>query len=122
MKAAHDQRTSGCRALSIRLFALLADGLLSGCAVFNRDNRRILNTLDGAIHPDSTGSKIVLAPVMVPVGTAALMTDMVILHPIRVIPDAADDVYEFYWKPRGLADSDAACVTKRLRGSCMAGF
>jgi hypothetical protein len=74
--------------------------LCAGCAVTNEDNRRTLNMMDGWIKPESTGTQIALAPVMVPAGTATLVTDMVIVHPICMIPKAADDVYELYWKPR----------------------
>lgn len=80
----------------------LAAVVLNGCAVFNEDNRRFLNTLDGAVQPESTAVRTVLAPVALPVGTAALVTDMVLVHPVCVIPDAADDVYEIFWKPRDI--------------------
>ena len=82
--------------------ALLLWSVLSGCAVFDEDNRRLLKAMDGAIRSESTGARIALAPAMIPAGTAALMTDMVIVHPVCVIPDAADDVYELYWKPRDI--------------------
>ncbi len=75
---------------------------LCGCAVFDSDNRRLLNTLDGAVQPESTPVRVALAPVALPVGTAALVTDMVLVHPVCVIPDAADDVYQLYWKPRDI--------------------
>jgi hypothetical protein len=26
----------------------------------------------------------------------------VVVHPVAVVPDAADDVYELYWKPRDM--------------------
>jgi hypothetical protein len=74
--------------------------LCAGCAVINEENRRVLNLMDGWIQPDSTETRIALAPVMVPVGTMTLATDMVIVHPLYMIPEAADDVYELYWKPR----------------------
>ena len=39
---------------------------------------------------------------ILPVGTVALAADMVVVHPVSVIPDAADDVYEWFWKPRDM--------------------
>jgi hypothetical protein len=73
---------------------------LTGCAVFNEDNRRVLNKLDEWIQPETTGARVALAPAAVPLGTVAGAADMVLVHPLSVIPDAADDVYELYWKPR----------------------
>jgi hypothetical protein len=80
----------------------LAALLLAGCAITNRDNRRTLNQLDAWVRPESTAAKAALAPVAVPVGTAAGLTDMLLVHPVCVIPDAADDVYQLYWKPRDM--------------------
>lgn len=74
--------------------------LLTSCAVSNVDNRRVLNKLDEWVQPESTSAKVALAPIAVPVGTAAGAIDMIVVHPVSVIPDAADDVYELYWKPR----------------------
>jgi hypothetical protein len=86
------------------LAGLLALGWLAllgaGCAVCDKDNRLLLNTLDKKIQPQSTGAKIALAPVMIPAGTLALATDAVLIHPARVVPEAWDDIYELYWKPR----------------------
>ena len=80
--------------------SLLLLGLFAGCAVFNEENRRTLNRLDEWIQPETTGARLALAPAAVPLGTVAGATDMVLVHPVSVIPDAADDVYQLYWKPR----------------------
>ncbi|MFO0984445.1 MAG: hypothetical protein U1E76_22415 [Planctomycetota bacterium] len=73
---------------------------LTSCAVFERDNRRLLNGIDDCVSPESTATRIALAPVAVPVGTVALATDMFLVHPACMIPRAADDVYDLYWQPR----------------------
>ena len=73
---------------------------LTGCAVANRDNTLLLNALDRRVRPEATWERVALAPLMIPTATGALLVDGFIIHPARVIPDAADDVYEFYWKPR----------------------
>ena len=80
--------------------SLLLPVLFAGCAVFNEENRRTLNRLDEWIQPETTGARLALAPAAVPLGTVAGATDMVLVHPVSVIPDAADDVYQLYWKPR----------------------
>ena len=89
---------------NVPLLALMAivhaAALLPGCAVFNEENRRTLNVLDEWIQPEGTAAQIALSPVMVPTGTAVLVADMALVHPVCVIPEAADDVYELYWKPR----------------------
>jgi hypothetical protein len=91
-----------CPCALILAALVFAAALAPGCAVAEIENRRLLNLLDEHVKPESTGLKIALAPVGVPVGTAALAVDMVIVHPVSVIPDAADDVYELYWKPRDM--------------------
>ncbi|MHC4695901.1 MAG: hypothetical protein ACYTFA_04055 [Planctomycetota bacterium] len=73
---------------------------LTGCAVANRDNTVLLNALDKKVRPKATWERVALAPLMIPTATGALLVDGFIIHPARVIPDAADDVYEFYWEPR----------------------
>jgi len=97
-----NRQVSVHRSVPIIACALLLLSVLAGCAVLNEDNRRFLNVMDGAIQPGSTGGRIALAPAMVPVGTVALVADMFVVHPVCVIPDAADDVYELYWKPRDI--------------------
>lgn len=87
---------------ALGLLVLLIAALTPACAVFNPENRRVLNWLDGQVQPESTTARIALAPVGVPVGSAALVLDMAVVHPVSVIPDAADDVYELYWKPRDM--------------------
>ena len=82
------------------LASILALGMLCGCAVFDKDNRRTLNLLDENIQIKSTAGQIALAPVMIPVGTLALTTDAVVVNPAAQIPKAGDDVYDLYWKPR----------------------
>ncbi|MBN1774376.1 MAG: hypothetical protein JXB32_24155 [Deltaproteobacteria bacterium] len=82
-----------------RLLLTLLACTLAGCAVFERDNRRVLNELDARIQPGSTAARIALAPAAVPVGTVALATDMAVVHPAAMVPRAARDVKELYWKP-----------------------
>jgi hypothetical protein len=74
----------------------------TGCAVLDQDNRRLLNGMDSIVQPESTTMRIALAPVAIPLGTVGVVTDMVLIHPFCVIPDAADDTYQLYWKPRDI--------------------
>ena len=81
-------------------FALVCASQLVGCAVFNRDNRRLLNALDKQIQPKSVAARAALAPPVMLLGTGALAVDAVVIHPATAIPDAWDDTYELYWSPR----------------------
>lgn len=80
------------------IIALLV--ILSSCACFNENNRRMLNASDEWIHPQKTAAQIALAPPAMTLGTVALTSDIVLIHPIHMVPRAADDVYELYWRPR----------------------
>ncbi len=85
-----------------RFYILLAYFMITvpGCAVFEDDNRHVLNWLDRKVKLETTGSRVALAPIAVPVGTTALLADMVVVHPATAIPAAAEDVYDIYWRPR----------------------
>ena len=72
----------------------------TGCAVFDEDNRRLVNLMDDRIQPESTAARIALAPVVVPAATVALAGDAVLTHPAHQVAPAWDDVYQLYWKPR----------------------
>lgn len=80
------------------LFVVMA--FMPGCAISNSENRRTMNKLDEWVRPESAAARVALAPIAIPVGTAAGLTDMLVVHPLCVIPDAAEDVYELFWKPR----------------------
>ena len=73
-------------------------GSWAGCAIVEKENRRTLNALDKAVQIESTGGRIAAAPVFIPVGVAAALADMVIVHPIASVPKAADDTSEDIWE------------------------
>ena len=82
------------------LFAVAV--LLPGCAVFEEDNRLLTSALDDAVEPESTGAKVALSPVFIPVGVVSLVVDAVVVHPISEIPNAYDDTVEAVWEdPEG---------------------
>ena len=83
---------------TILLLLLAAAVALPGCAFMEKRNRPLTTTLDELVEPESTGAKVALAPVFVPVGTASLVLDVFALHPVEVIPDALDDTYEIIWE------------------------
>ncbi len=71
---------------------------VSGCAMFDSDNRRTLNLLDRHITPDSLGTQIALAPAVLPLGGIALAVDQFIVHPVCVSDDAWDDTRTVLWE------------------------
>jgi hypothetical protein len=74
-----------------RIALLLLFFMLTGCAMFNRNNTRALNFVEAHLVPSDPLSKKLSYPVTIPVSLAAVIFDMVLLHPISVIPDAARD-------------------------------
>lgn len=75
----------------------------SGCAFCDRDNRRLLSAMDEWVQPESTPARVALAPVAIPAATVAVAADIVVIHPVTQIPDAAEDTYELYWAPREMS-------------------
>ncbi|MEQ8352842.1 MAG: hypothetical protein RH862_15245 [Leptospiraceae bacterium] len=72
------------------------------CAFMVKDNRRLTNSLDYVVSPESTMGKVLLSPVFVPVGAVSLAADAIVIHPVAVIPEALDDTYETIWQdPEG---------------------
>jgi len=87
---------------SSRLSLLLSLACATGCAVTNRANRPLTNSLDRAIDPRSTAAKVAIAPVAIPVGFASIVTDGVVIQPIRSIPRAYNSTANVVWRnPRG---------------------
>lgn len=69
----------------------------TSCAIFEEENRVVLDSLDRRIQPESTGGQIALAPVAIPAANIALGIDAFIVNPAVALPNAAVDTYEIYW-------------------------
>jgi hypothetical protein len=83
----------------LRSFILLTFFVgLFNCAIFKKENRRITNALDDAVDPHTTTNKVLLAPVMIPVGSISLLTDAFILQPLVSIPLGLGKTYEIVWE------------------------
>jgi len=85
---------------------LLYTGTLSACAVMNKENRIVLNSLDSAVEgsfiTDSTTGKVAAAPIALPVGITAGLVDMTLVTPVRAAVPAAEDTNSYLWKdPQG---------------------
>lgn len=88
--AGHDRVVRSLPALG----ALL---MLGGCAIFEPENRRLLELLDADLAPPPGAAAIALTPVTLPVGVVALAADMVVVHPVASIDDAWLDTRDVLW-------------------------
>ena len=88
--------------------------LLGGCAIFNPKNRRLTGLLDERIAPESVAAKVLLVPVVLPLGFVSLTGDLVLIHPISVVPDCLDDTVRIIWRnpSGGLAQQTFLFVPK----------
>ena len=80
--------------------------MVGGCAIADRNNRLLLNSLDNAMQgtaiTNSTAGKIVAAPLAVPAGVVAGMLDMAVVTPARAVSPAWKDTSKYLWEnPQG---------------------
>lgn len=86
------------------IFLLLMAAIVwssAGCTIVEKDNRRTLNYLDKHVKFESTGAKIAAAPIFIPVGLVAVITDAVIVNPAIALPKAYDDTLDIWRNPEG---------------------
>lgn len=83
---------------TMMVLLLAAAVVLPGCAFMKEDNRPLTTALDDVVDPESTGAKVAMAPLFIPVGAASLVLDVAVIHPIQVVPDAIEDTYEIVWE------------------------
>ena len=92
--------------ITLFLAVLLCFGTISGCAVTNRENRVVLNSLDhaaqGSALTSSTTGKVLAAPLAFPMGVTATAIDMALVTPARAALPAAKDTSSYLWdNPQG---------------------
>lgn len=75
--------------------------LLAGCAVFDRDNRRLLTALDEHATPPRAAARWALSPLAFPAGLAAVTLDMVVVQPVCSVDDAWADTVDWLWTSHG---------------------
>jgi hypothetical protein len=80
--------------------------MAGGCAITDRNNRLVLNSLDNAVQDsaitNSTAGRIAAAPLAIPAGTVAGVLDMAIVTPARAVRPAWKDTSEYLWEdPQG---------------------
>ena len=92
--------------MTFLMITLLCCSVISGCAVLNRENRVVLNSLDKAVQGSaitgSTTGKVIAAPIVFPVGVTAGIIDMTMVTPARAAIPAAKDTSSYLWEnPQG---------------------
>ena len=72
---------------------------LLNCAFLNPRNRPLTSYLDEKTQDvKSTTARVGLAPIVIPVGTVTLFSDILIIHPVSTILPASNDAYIYIWK------------------------
>ncbi|MFO0984444.1 MAG: hypothetical protein U1E76_22410 [Planctomycetota bacterium] len=84
---------------------------LGGCAFLNRDNTPALNWVEATLlpAPEQPTARVLLYPIVFPLGLAAVIGDAFLLHPASVVGDAIDDTGDALWRN---LDWDRAYVTE----------
>ena len=57
--------------------------------------------------PEDSVTKVLLAPIYIPIGILGGIFDIFLIHPISVIPDSVEDTADLFWDP----DDDLGYVT-----------
>ena len=92
--------------MTILMLTLLCCGTISGCAVTQRENRLLMNSMDKAVEGSaitgSTTGKVIAAPIAFPVGVTAGIIDLAVVTPARASIPAAKDTSSYLWEnPQG---------------------
>lgn len=73
---------------------------LTNCAIFQRKNLILVNAVEENLVPKDDSAKIWASPFYIPVGILAGALDVFVVHPISVIPKAANDTLNALWTDR----------------------
>ena len=71
---------------------------VSSCAVFDRRNTILVNAVEEHMVPETQPSRLLLAPIYIPVGLMAGVLDAFVVHPVRMIPEALKDTDDALWE------------------------
>jgi hypothetical protein len=77
---------------------IMLASLLAGCAFMNRENTYLMNQVEDNLWPEDTAMQVLVFPVVFPIGFAALLVDVVVVHPSTVVGDAWADTEDLLWR------------------------
>lgn len=80
------------------IFIALSLYMMSGCAVFNRNNTPATNYVEAHFASENQTVRVLSYPLVVPAGIIAAAMDMLLFHPISVAKDSWEDTNELLWK------------------------
>jgi hypothetical protein len=79
---------------------LISLSVTFSCALFQKKNLRLTTAVEENLVPENSPWNILAVPVYLPLGITAGLLDVFIVHPISVIPDAAEDTIDTFWRSR----------------------
>ena len=88
------------------LLMLLPLCVCCSCAVAVPENRRLVTWVEENLVPEGETEKVLVAPVVLPIGMAAGVLDAFVVHPAYVIDDAYESTMDALWR-----DVDLGYVT-----------
>ncbi len=90
-------RFSTARITSL-ILTLALTAPLTGCMLTQPDSGPAFRYVQDNMIPENRTAQYALLPVFIPVGAAAALTDAVIIHPVSIIADTAEDTGDALWK------------------------
>jgi len=88
------------RKIILNIILVMLFIFFSNCAIFQRKNLVLVNAVEENLVPENDSAKIWASPFYIPVGILAGALDVFIVHPISVIPNAAEDTIDTLWSDK----------------------
>lgn len=79
------------------LLLLLLGASSTSCAIVEKNNRPVLEWMDDTLAPGSSTGRVLLAPLILPIGLVGAATDAVIVRPATSFDDAYHDTADLLW-------------------------
>jgi hypothetical protein len=106
------------RPLALLLAAVLlaaATAATTGCTYINPENRYVSKWLDETVRPSSTTTRVVAAPVFIPVGIVGYLADFALINPFVQLYDTTLITRDSVWDDVDLTDFiDVALLVPRI--------
>lgn len=83
--------------LLLPTLALLGALPLSGCMLTRPQSGPTFSFVEEHLVPENRTAQYLLLPVFIPIGTAAALTDALVVHPAMIVDDVASDTHDALW-------------------------